>query len=88
MSSNGSARTVGRAPYRIQGVNAYKQGCDFDTNKAYRTYEEAVHAATVQSCNSVNVAKINKFIVYKAIAVVGPTIPPVETTCLEEYYNE
>lgn len=88
MSRNYSAEKVGSAPYRIQGVSAYGKGVDFEGNVAYRTFDEAVHSATVQSCNAHHVKNGNKFIVYKAIAVVGPVIPAVETTMLDEYYNE
>lgn len=86
--SNRSAKRVAKKPYRIQGVNAYARGNDFDSNVAYRTYEEAVHAATVQSCNERNVRNHNQFIVYKAVAVVGPILPTVKTTPLDEYYEE
>lgn len=82
------AKNVAKRPYRIQGVASRQAGIDFETNKSYRTFDEAAHSATVQACNAINIAKGNRFIVYKAIAVIGPTCPPVKTTMLDEYYEE
>ncbi len=78
-------RDVKRRPFRIQGTAAYSHGTEFhNANKAYETFDEAQHAAAVQSCNAGNINKGNKFIIYKAVAIVGPTRPPIETIYLDE----
>jgi hypothetical protein len=76
---------IAKRPFRIQGTASYCKGTDFHrSNKAYATFEEAANAAAIQSCNSSNRASGNRFIVYKAIAIVGPTDPPAVTTMVED----
>lgn len=75
------------APYRIQGMRAHHYENTFEDNKAYETFDEAEQAANVQASNKGNVKRGNRFIVYKAIAVVGPQPviePPLETIMLGE----
>ena len=78
---------IKEAPYRIQGMRSHHYGNDFETNKAYETFEDAQEAASSQANNKTNVGKGNRFIIYQAIAVVGPAPiiePPCETLMLDE----
>jgi hypothetical protein len=75
------------APYRIQGLRSHHYQNGFEDNRAYETFADAEHAAESQAGNATNVKKGNRFIVYKAIAVVGPEPvrePPMETVMLGE----
>jgi len=76
-----------RAPYRIQSMRSHYYGGEFETNKAYPTMTAAIKAAEAQACNVSNKRKGNRFIVYKAMAVVGPrplVPPPMEVIVLGE----
>jgi hypothetical protein len=76
---------IAKRPYRIQGTAAYCKGDNFHrSNKAYSTFDEAEQAAGMQACNASNIAAGNKFIIYKALAIVGPTKPPVETIFVDD----
>ena len=78
-------RDIVKRPYRIQGTLAYSNNTEFhNANKAYATFKEAEHAAAVQASGACNAAKGNKFIVYKVVALVAPTRPPIETMLLPE----
>jgi hypothetical protein len=68
------------APFRIQGMRAHGYENSFEDNRAYETFEDAEEAAASQANNSTNKRKGNRFIIYKAIAVVGPA-PVVEPPC-------
>jgi len=75
---------IAKKPYRIQDSVGWEKNKNFHDNKAYASFEEAQCSAEIQSTNCRNVELNNRFIIYKAIAVVGPVKPPAQTTILDE----
>lgn len=77
---------IAKAPYRVQSLNAIARG-ERMRGKNYKTFAEAQKAAEIQASNQGNLDRGNKFVVYKAVAIVGPEQPqpkpPIHTTVID-----
>jgi hypothetical protein len=79
-----TVKQLHHAPFRIQSMRAHEHHNSFEDNKAYETFDEAEQAAAAHTHRT---KSGNRFIIYQAIAVVGPVPvcePPCETVLLDE----
>ncbi len=69
--------------YKIAGMHSTNE-LRTNATRTYETYDDALHAATVQAQNCTNVQSGNAFVIFKAIEVVSLRQAPVVVEAIEE----